>query len=141
MATDLRAIVFQALRADPEIGAAVSDRIIQRASPPSGVDDQEPPLAQLETPYLVYALSDDAPTGPSAMNASRRYIMVWVHDQPGDYGTFVDPLIHRTKPVMLAVPQQGKLMEIRWLGNSPDLYDDLLKHIVRYSRFYATLTE
>jgi len=139
MATDLRAIVFQALRADSEIEALVGDRIIQRAS--WNVEDStvEPPPEA--TPYLVYAMSDESPTGPSAMKATRRYLMVWAHDTPGDYGIAIDPLLERVKQVLHAVEHCETFMEIRFLGKSPDLYDDMLKHIVRYSRFYATLTE
>lgn len=139
MAIDLRAIIFQALRGDEEIAAIVGDRIIQRAS--WNVEDGtvEPPPS--EVPYLVYAMSDEATTGPSAMKATRRYFMVWAHDVAGDYGINIDPLLERVKTVLHAVEHQGTFMEIRFLGKSPDVYDDMLKHIVRYSRFYATLTE
>jgi len=139
MATDLRAIVFQALREDPQLAARVGDRIIQRAS--WDVEDGTVEPRPSEVPYLVYAMSDESTIGPSAMNATRRYLMVWAHDLPGDYGINIDPILDRVKEVLVAVEQQGKFMEIRFLGKSPDLYDDMLKHITRYSRFHATLTE
>lgn len=137
MATDLRAIVFGALRADPFIASVVGDRIVQRGS----WDAEDNTVEPIEVPYLVYAMSDEAQTGPSAMRATRRYLMVWAHDEPGDYGLNVDPLLDRVKEVLVDVPQQGKFMDIRFLLKSPDLWDDMLKHIVRYDRFYATLTE
>ena len=135
MATDLRAIIFQALRADPEIAAIVGDRIYQRGS---WGDDGTPPTQ--DVPYLVYQMSDEAQSGPSILNATRRYFAVWAHDEIGDYYR-IDALLDQIKIALTTEPQQGKYMETRFLLKSPDLYDDMLKHIVRYGRFYATLTE
>lgn len=136
MATDLRAIIFEAIRADAQIAEMVGDRIVQRGS----WDPEDSTVTPLETPYLVYSMSDEAPTGPSAMNATRRYLMVWAHDLPGDYYR-IDVILDRVKEVLHAVPHGGQFYEVRFLLKSPDLFDDLLKHIVRYSRFYAVLAE
>jgi hypothetical protein len=137
MATDLRVIIFQALRSDPFIAETVGDRIVQRGS----WDAEDGTVEPIEVPYLVYSMSDEAQHGPSAMRATRRYLMVWAHDEPGDYGLYVDPLLDRVKEVLVDLPQQGKFMDCRFLLKSPDLWDDMLKHIVRYDRFYATLAE
>jgi hypothetical protein len=135
MATDLRAVVFQALRGDSELQTLVAERIVQRGSWENDGDAIPDKL-----PYLVYALSDEASHGPSAMKATRRYLMVWAHDEQGDYYR-IDQILERAKAVLHGVDHFGAFMEIRFLGKSPDLYDDMLKHLVRYSRFYATLTE
>lgn len=136
MATDLRKIIFQALRGDTELASFVDDRIVQRAS-----WDQEGIAPPDELPYLVYAMSDEASTGPSVINATRRYIMLWAHDVIDEDYWRIDQILDRAKEVLRSIPHQGHFMEVRFLGKSPDLYDDMLKHLVRYGRFYATLTE
>jgi hypothetical protein len=133
--TDLRALVFRAICDDPAIAAAVGERIVQRGS-----WDEGGIAAPTELPYIVYSMSDESVTGPSAMHATRRYLMVWAHDDLGDYFR-IDQILDQVKEVLTSVEHQDSFMDIRFLGKSPDLYDDIQKHLVRYSRFYATLTE
>lgn len=135
MQVDLRGIIFRALMDDPEIAAEVGDRIVQRGS-----WDQDGIPAPTVLPYIVYDLSNEGSYGPSAMRATRRFFTVRVHDQLGDYFR-IDQILQRVKVVLQDVDQQHELMQIRFIEKSQDLFDDLLDHLVRYSRFHATLTE
>lgn len=135
MATDLRAIIFQALRADPIIAGHVSDRIVQRGS--WDMKGQAPPE---QLPYLVYNMSESVQSGPTSLRATQRYVQLWCHDEPGDYYR-IDEILQQAKVVIEAIPQQDMFMDARFINQSPDLFDDLLDHIVRYSRFFATLAE
>jgi hypothetical protein len=131
---DVRKLAYQAMRHDSELHEIVGERIYQRGSLPDGI----PPTA--EVPYLVYNLGVTAGHGPRALRATRPTIQVWAHDKVGDYFR-IDAALDRVKIVLEAVEHQGTFLEIRFAESSPDLWDDLLKHIVRYSRFQAALTE
>lgn len=131
---DLRKLVFRALREDQSLADRVGDRIYQAGS----LSDDVPPTSQ--TPYLVYKLGTEGRAGPSAIRATTRSVEVWAHDQVGDYFV-IDEILDRAKVVLEAVDNQGTFLEIRFTNKSPDLWDDVLKHIVRFSRFQATLTE
>jgi hypothetical protein len=132
---DLRQVVFRALRGDETIAEIVEDRIWQRGSTPEGV----PPS---ETPYNVYNFNESFGVAPSALRAQRQMLQVWVHDEPGDYHV-IDQILARVKVALEAVAAGNPhgFLEIRHIQNGPDLWDDLVKHIVRYSRLQATLTE
>jgi hypothetical protein len=132
---DIRKVVFRALRADPEITSLVGDRIWQRGSTPDGI----PPG---ETPYIVYHMGERFGAGPSALRASRQTVQVWVHDEPGDYYV-IDQILARVKFVLEAVEAGNPhgFLEIRFLQTGPDLWDDLVKQIVRFSRLQATMSE
>jgi Protein of unknown function (DUF3168) len=131
---DVRKLVFQALRHDSELATFVGERIYQRGSLVDGI----PPT--VETPYIVYHFSNEGVEGPTALRATNRTVQVWAHDTIGDYFR-IDAILDRVKIVLEAEEHRETFMEIRFAEKSPDLWDDLLKHLVRYSRFQAVLTE
>lgn len=132
---DLRKVVYQSLRADPELEALVGDRIFQRSSLEEGV-----PPAQI--PYIVYHFGESFGTGPTIIKARRQTVQVWVHDRTGDYFR-IDEILDRVKKILEHVEEGDPdgFLGIRHLQYSPDLWDDLTKHIVRYGRFTATISE
>ena len=133
---DLRQVVFRALKEDPVIQSFVSDRIFQRGSTLDGI----PPTKV--TPYIVYNLAQGFPKGPSSLRARMQNLQVWVHDEPGDYYK-IDQILARVKLVLEGVNagEQVGFLEIRHIETSQDLWDNLLKHLIRYSRLGATLTQ
>lgn len=132
---DLRKVVFQSLRADPKITELVGDRIWQRGSTVDGIPPEK-------VPYIVYNFGERFGAGPSALRASRQSVQVWVHDEPGDYYV-IDQILAQVKLVLEAVEagDPDGFLEIRLLETSPDIWDDLVKHIIRFSRLQATLSQ
>jgi len=131
---DLRKVVFRALREDADLADLVGTRIIQRSS-----TIEQPPT---QVPYIVYNLGNRYNKGPSRLKASVQGIQVWVHDEPGDYFR-IDQILQRVKVVLEELPEgtPDGFLGIRHLETSQDLWDDLLKHIVRNTRLQATLTD
>ena len=132
---DIRKVVFQALRSDPELSTLIGDRIWMRGSTVDGIP-------QTETPYIVYNFNGRFRTGPSALKATRHTIQVWVHDDPGDYFR-IDQILDRVRAALESVEAGNPVgfLEIRFFETGPDIWDDLVKHIVRYSRLQATTSE
>lgn len=132
---DLRMVVFRALKGDPELETLVGDRIFQRSS----MQEEIPPA---EIPYIVYHLNESFGAGPSILKAQRQGVQVWVHDRTGDYFR-IDQILARVKKILEHIPEGNPagFLGIRHLQFSPDLWDDLTKHIVRYGRFSATMSE
>lgn len=133
---DLRKIVFQALMADTELQDMVEGRIYQRGSTIDGI----PPTTI--TPYIVYNMGQGFPKGPSVLKARTQSLQVWVHDEPGDYYK-IDQILARVKVVLEAVEagEEVGFLDIRHVETSQDLWDNLLKHLIRYSRLGATVTQ
>lgn len=69
---------------------------------------------------------------------TRRTLVVWVHDEPGDYAV-IDSIIARVKAVLSALEGQsngaGHVVAVEWRGDSEDLVDDGHKTIVRNTSF------
>jgi len=132
MSLDLRALVYGSLKNDSVLTGFWADRIYQRSS----MEYEVPPA---QKPFGIYYLDrENLVLQPSALKARALTVQVWVHDEPGDYYQ-VDQILDRAREVLEAIPQQDTFLEFRLLFKSPDLYDDLLKTIVRYSRFGAIL--
>jgi hypothetical protein len=132
---DLRKVVFRALKGDSELQSLIADRIFQRSSLEEGV-----PPAQI--PYIVYHFSESFGTGPSILKAQRQTVQVWVHDKTGDYFR-IDEILGRVKIILEHIEEgdPAGFLGIRQTGLSPDLWDNLTKHIVRYGRYAATMSE
>jgi hypothetical protein len=130
---DLRRKITQALLADPFLQTMVGDRVFQRM----GVDELEvPPSVK---PFIVYHFGSEIAGYPSALHGSERTFQVWVHDDPGDYWK-IDQILDQAKIVLEAIEPENGLCEFRYFDKGPDLYDNVLKTIMRFSRFTATLT-
>lgn len=71
-------------------------------------------------------------------SVTRRNLVIWVHDQPGDY-TKIDSIILRLRaliPGLVAQPSaNGWLMGAEWAGDSEDLVDDGHRTIARNTSF------
>lgn len=132
---DLRKVVFRALKNDPSLNGLVDGRIYQRSSMEEGV-----PPGQI--PYVVYNLGESFILRPSVIKAQRQTVQVWVHDQTGDYYR-IDQILDRVKFILEHI-QEGNppgFLGIRLLQHSPDLWDNLTKHIVRYGRYAVTMSQ
>lgn len=71
-------------------------------------------------------------------SVTRRNLVIWVHDQPGDY-TEIDAIILRLRaliPALVAQPNvNGWLVGAEWAGDSEDLVDDGHRTIARNTSF------
>lgn len=69
---------------------------------------------------------------------TRRTLVIWVHDEPGDYAV-IDSIIARVKAVLVSLEGQpngfGHLVAAEWRGDSEDLVDDGHKTITRNTSF------
>lgn len=70
---------------------------------------------------------------------TRRNLVIWVHDQPGDYTAHIDPILFRLRAVITSLVgvahTTGYLVEAEWNGDSEDLADDGHKTITRNTSF------
>lgn len=77
-------------------------------------------------------------TIPGLGTVDRRDLVVWVHDEPGDYDR-IDSIIRRIKTIMgslVGLPhEEGHLMTCEWTGDSADLTDDGHGTITRTTSF------
>ena len=69
---------------------------------------------------------------------TRRNLVIWVHDEPGDYSV-IDQTILRLRVLLPTLEGQnngsGFLMSAEWSGDSEDLADDGHKTITRNTSF------
>jgi hypothetical protein len=133
MTFDLRRLIHTSLSEDPQLTEMVGDRVMQR-------DLMQEPGMELEKPFLVHALGLKTESGPSAARNKAQWIMVWAHQERGDYYT-VDQVLDHCKRVLEGIPNQGAFYEIRHLERSEDLFDKELRTNCRYDRYQAVLTE
>ena len=70
--------------------------------------------------------------------STRRDLVIWVHDEPGDY-TRIDAIIFRLRSLIPSlVPStdaNGWLQGVEWTGDSEDLIDDGHRTIARNTGF------
>lgn len=88
-------------------------------------------------PYLVHTYQE---TVPSSTPMKQVRVQVWVHDVPGTYKGIND-ILDQVRPAIMAAigpTDTGWLSEIKWEGDSPDLYDDTTQTIVRYGTYLLT---
>ena len=78
-------------------------------------------------------------TSPGLAHVTRRGLVIWVHDQPGDYEARIDPIIRQLKVVLTALEgvahPYGYLTTVEWTGDSEDLVDDGHGTITRTTSF------
>lgn len=122
----MRALVFQAIIADPTlIGLGFT------SSAAFAVDVDTPtqrPFLQLRWGRNDIGLD----------RVTRRNLVIWVHDEPGDYSR-IDQTIIRLRALLPTLEGQsngsGFLMSAEWSGDSEDLADDGHKTITRNISF------
>lgn len=122
----MRTLIFSAIIGDSQLNAL---GITNSSSFATDVDTpQSRPFLQLR--WGVNAVGLDVST--------RRSLVIWVHDQPGDY-TKIDAIISRLRSLIPSlVPSQdanGWLQGVVWEGDSEDLTDDGHRTIARNTSF------
>lgn len=124
----MRSLIFQAIINDATlIGLGITE-------PGSFATDVDTPQAR---PFLQlrWGVNDVA---LSKTTIGRRNLVIWVHDQPGDY-TRIDSIIIRLRALLPSlVPSNngsGWLQGCEWAGDSEDLADDGHRTIARNTSF------
>lgn len=122
----MRALVRSALTDDPTLAAR---GVVPQAVLSGDVDTPE------ERPFLQLRWNN---TTPALDVVSRRDLVIWVHDTPGDYER-IDSIIRRIKTIMsglVGLPHpEGHVMVCEWTGDSADLADDGHGTITRTTSF------
>lgn len=83
----------------------------------------------VETPSVkpFGVLMHEGPSNGMSARVNRSTVVLWVHDEVGDY-TRIEAALRRARALLLAAVQVEKngvwLMEADWSGDSVDLYDD-----------------
>lgn len=112
---------------------------------------QDPTIQSLGVvPGMVQAGDMDSPEGrpfinlrwsvttPGMGGVDFRQVVIWVHDEPGDFDR-IDQIIRRIKDILSAMVGQphayGYLNQAEWLGDSEDLVDDGHGTITRTTSF------
>lgn len=123
----MRSLVRQAIISDPTINA------LGITGPNCFAVDVDTPQ---ERPFLQLRWGR---TDLGLDVATRRNLVVWVHDQPGDYTLHIDPIIYRLRFLIPSLEGQatgtGYVMGAEWNGDSEDLADDGHKTITRNVSF------
>lgn len=122
----MRTLIYQAIVNDPTLqgfGITGANAFAVDVDTP-----QTRPFLQLR--WGVNAIGLDVST--------RRSLVIWVHDQPGDY-TKIDQIIFRLRGLIPSLigtrDTQGYLQGVVWEGDSEDLTDDGHRTIARNTSF------
>jgi hypothetical protein len=83
-------------------------------------------------PFVVIAWS--TVPRPQHTAARRRDLVVWAHDEGGDYSR-IDAILERVRQLLVGTVHQGGITQVDWEGASGDLYDDGFRTITRNSGF------
>jgi len=122
----MRALIRTSLTTDPELLAlgVVPDGVF------SG--DVDTPK---QRPFLQLRWST---TTPGLAAVSRRILVIWIHDLPGDYAR-VDAIIRRIRVILGALAGQphpaGHVVACEWTGDSEDLTDPAHGTITRTTSY------
>lgn len=124
----MRALIYQAIIGDSTLNAL-------------GITDDSAFAVDVDTPQnrpflqLRWGRNDVA---LAKTEIGRRNLVIWVHDQPGDY-TEIDSIIKRLRTLIPSlVPSsdaEGQLTAAEWAGDSEDLADDGHRTIARNISF------
>ncbi|MET0416547.1 MAG: hypothetical protein ABW022_11060 [Actinoplanes sp.] len=122
----MRALIFQAIIADPTIVGA-------------GIDGDNSFAGDVDTPeYRPFLQLRWGRNDVGLDVVTRRTLNIWVHDEGGDYGR-IDAIISRLRALLPTLEGQdngsGHLMAVEWTGDSEDLTDDGHKTITRFTSF------
>lgn len=122
----MRALIMQAIITDPTLnGLGIADA----NSLAVDVDTPE------DRPFLQLRWGRN---GVGLDVVTRRDLVIWVHDEPGDYGR-IDSIILRLRALLPGLEGTsnglGHLMVAEWTGDSEDLADDGHRTITRTTSF------
>lgn len=92
-----------------------------------------------ERPYVVLRWGETTPgVDKDTRRVNSRNLVVWIHDQPGDY-TRIDQILKRIRTVLIglyaAQTSTGWLTGVDWTTDSSDLSDDVTGTIARTSAY------
>lgn len=125
----MRALVYAAIITDPVLNGL-------------GITDENSFAVDVDTPqsrpFLQLRWGINA-VGLAKTQVSRRTLVVWVHDQPGDYSVKIDPIIVRLRALLPTLEGlsngAGHVISVEWTGDSEDLADDGHGTITRNTGF------
>lgn len=123
----MRALVLAAIRNDAELQS------LGITSEGSFAVDVDTPQAR---PFLQLRWGRN---DPGLDRVTRRNLVVWVHDAPGDYTTHIDRIILRLRTLLAELEGMsnglGHVVAVEWTGDSEDLADDGHRTITRTISF------
>lgn len=96
-----------------------------------------------QRPFIEIKL-DGSQRGPFP-GVSSTNLTVWVHDRTGDY-MLIDSIIDLVKDVIAGVDREAQValpdgVTARWLGDSPELFDDGYRTLTRNTVFQLNKKE
>jgi hypothetical protein len=113
----MRSLIFSTIVTDSELIAAGID-----AATSFAVDVDTP-----QTRPFLQIRWGKTDVGLSRTAVGRRTVVIWVHDEPGDY-TKIDNILARIKELLPTLEGQsngsGYVIAVEWTGDSEDLADD-----------------
>jgi hypothetical protein len=80
-----------------------------------------------QKPFVVTAWADERGVYG---RPGRRDLLVWAHDEGGDY-SLIDRVLERIRILLVGMIHQGGVTVVEYTGASPDLYDDGFRTITR----------
>lgn len=118
-----------------------SDAVLMGLLPGGLYGDRALDTIPASRPFAVLMHEGPNPVPASGYRLSQVRSTLWVHDDVGDY-TRIDSALKLAREIVLAaVPRvyQGIwLIEAEWLGNSPDLSDDVRGTNTKNAAFLLT---
>jgi hypothetical protein len=122
----MRSLVFQAIVDDPTLNGL-------------GITDTSSFAVDVDTPQARPFLQCRWGRNDEGLDVvTRRNLVVWVHDVPGDYAK-IDSIILRLRELFPTLISQsnglGWVVGVEWAGDSEDLTDDGHRTITRNTSF------
>lgn len=116
----IRETIYSAITTDPQLQALKID-----STSVWNIESVDNPARG--KPFLVTAWADDRNVWG---RPGRRDLLVWAHDEGGDYAR-IDAILERVRILLVAMIHQGGVTLVEFTGGSPDLYDDGFRTITR----------
>ncbi len=122
----MRAILMQAIVTDPDINL-------------DGVDEDAFFAVDVDTPQVrPFVQLRWGTNNPGLDVVTRRFLTIWVHDEPGDYSR-IDRIVFRLRQILPllegTVNGSQSILAVEWTGDSEDLTDDGHQTIARTASF------
>lgn len=115
----IRETIYSAIQNDAELQAIAPGVEVWNIE---AVDNPE-----RQKPFLVTAWADDR---GRFGRPGRRDLLVWAHDDGGDY-SLIDRMLERVRKLLVAMIHQEGVTLVEYTGSSPDLYDIGFRTITR----------
>lgn len=125
----MRELVYQTIVNDPVLNGL-------------GVVEDNTASGDMDTPEIrpfVQLRWGSNAIGLAKTPVTRRTLVIWVHDRPGDYSVKIDPIIARLRYLLVTLEGLsnglGHVVAVEWTGDSEDLADDGHGTITRNTGF------